>query len=71
VEKTKAKIEFFKTLFVVFITALFSMVAYGFISFSVLSSIKKIILLYVIIVFIVIVTLLIFNWVKYIKKLKD
>jgi membrane protein YdbS with pleckstrin-like domain len=71
VEKIEAKIEFFKTLFVVFITALFSMIAYSFVYFPSLSNIKKIILLYAIIVFIIIVLLLIFNWIKCIKKLKD
>jgi len=61
VEKIKAKIEFFKTLFIVFVTALFSMVAYFFINFERLLFMKKFILGYVIIVFIVIVVLIIFQ----------
>jgi len=71
VERIKAKMEFFKTLFIVFVTALFSMIAYFFINFEKLLFIKKFILGYVIIVFIVIVVLLIFQWIRFIRLLKD
>jgi len=71
VEKIKAKIEFFKTLFIVFVTVLFSMIAYFFINFERLCFMKKFILGYVIIVFIVIEVLIIFQWIKFIRLLKD
>ena len=69
-EKIKAKIEFFKTLFLVFVTALFSIIGYLFVNFQKLTSIKLFILLYVIIVLVVIVFGIVLKWLEEIEKLK-
>ena len=68
-EYIKAKTEFIKTLFLVFVATLFSMIGYFFIHFSELSEVRRFILLYVIIIFILINVLI--YWLKSIKKLKD
>ena len=70
-EQTKAKIEFIKTLFLVFVATLFSMVGYLFVNFYKLSEIKIFFLIYGIFIFIVINILIIMFWLRSIKKLKD
>ena len=70
-EQTKAKIEFIKTLFLVFVAALFSMVGYLFVNFYKLNEIKRFLLIYGIFIFIVINVLIIMFWLRSIKKLKD
>ena len=70
-EYIKAKIEFIKTLFLVFVATLFSMVGYFFIHFSELSELKKFFLVYGIIFLFVINSFLIIKWFQEIKKIKD
>ncbi len=70
-EKIKAKIELIKTLFLVFVTALFSEVGYGFINFNKLDNIKLFILIYAIIFTGSIIMILTISWINRIKELKD
>ena len=70
-EKTKAKIELIKTLFLVFVTALFSEVGYGFINFNKLDSEKLFILIYAIIFTGGITMMILISWINKIKELKD
>jgi len=71
VEKIKAKIEFFKTLFLVFIAALFSTIGYLFSKLGELNNIKFFILIYAIIVLVVLSLMFLILWLKEIKKIKD
>jgi len=53
VEKTKAIIEFVKTLFIISVTSLFSIFAYLFVNFNKFSEIKFFLILYGIITFMI------------------
>ena len=70
-EKNKAKIELIKTLFLVFVTALFSSIGYLFTNLNTLENIRFFILIYVIIFSAVIDIFLIFLWIKEISRIKD
>jgi len=71
VEKIKAIIDFYKTIFLVFVTAMFSMIGFLFLNFFKLSFMQKFLIFYTIIVFAVGVITVILNWWRYIRKLKD
>ena len=71
-EQTKAKIEFIKTLFLVFVAALFSIIGYLFANIDgVYNTIKFFGLAYAIIFLIVLNSILIVKWIEEIKKMKD
>ena len=70
-EKTKAIIEFVKTLFIISVTSLFSIFAYLFVNFNKFSEIKFFLILYGIITFMISSLLFVVLWIKQIKKLKD
>ena len=70
-EKIKAIIDFYKTIFLVFVTAMFSMIGFLFLNFFKLNFMQKFLIFYTIIVFTVGVITLILNWWRYIRKLKD
>ena len=70
-EKTKAIIEFVKTLFIITVTAFFSIIGYLFINFETLNYMKKFILIYVIILLSGLTITLMIIWIKKIKKLKE
>ena len=70
-EKIKAKIEFFKTLFLVFVAALFSVVGYLFSKLEDLTQFKFFILVYVIIVLCSLVFVFLFGWLTNISKLGE
>jgi hypothetical protein len=71
VEKIKAIIDFYKTIFLVFVTAMLSMIGFLFLNFFKLSFMQKFLIFYTIIVFTVGVITVILNWWRYIRKLKD
>ena len=70
-EKIKAIIEFYKTIFLVSITVLFSLIGYFFNNFSHLEYIKIFVIVYSIIIFIAVVLLFLILWRREINKLKD
>ena len=70
-EKIKAIIDFYKTIFLVFVTAMFSMIGFLFLNFFKLSFMQKFLIFYTIMVFTVGVITVILNWWRYIRKLKD
>ena len=70
-EKVKAKIEFFKTLFLLSIATLFSLVGYLFSQFENLSEIRLFMVVYVIIFLVAIVVMFLILWLKEISKLGE
>ena len=70
-EKIKAKIEFFKTLFLLSIATLFSLIGYLFTQFESLSDIKFFMIVYVIIFLVAIVLIFLILWLKEISKLGE
>ena len=70
-DRTKAIIEFIKTLFLVSVAALFSMIGYLFINFNNLSLVKIYLIFYGILNLIISIIIFIMLWIKFIKKLKD
>jgi lipopolysaccharide export LptBFGC system permease protein LptF len=71
VEKIKAIIDFYKTIFLVSITVLFSLIGYFFSNFSSLEYIKIFVIVYSIIIFTAVVLLFLILWRREINKLKD
>jgi hypothetical protein len=71
VEKIKAIIDFYKTIFLVSITVLFSLIGYFFSNFSRLENIKIFVIIYSIIIFTAVVLLFLILWRREINKLKD
>ena len=70
-EKAKAKIEFFKTLFLIFIAALFSSIGYFFSKLGELNQVKFFIIVYAIIILTGVTLLFLVLWLREIHKLKD
>ena len=71
IEKIKAKIEFIKTLFLVFVAALFSLIGYLFLNFEHLKFIKFFGIVYAIMFLFIISVILLMSWIKEINKIKD
>jgi hypothetical protein len=71
VERIKAVIEFYKTLFIISVTTFLSIVGYMFINYDKIEEFKKFLLFYSFFIMLIVSSVLLILWRREIEKLKD